>query len=80
MRQLMTYFEGAPEPDEDFSRVIEFFAKHQVETFGYYCAYPELTVNQIRRDADWRKKVLDMQKSLARPATDVAMGQTVSGI
>ena len=80
LRQLLDHMEGAPGPEDDFSKVLEYFGKHQVEVFGYYCAYPELTVNQIHRDADWRTKVLDMQKSLAQPATDIAVGQTVSGM
>ena len=33
----------------------------------------------IRRDADGRNKMVDVQKSLARPAGGVAVSQTMSG-
>lgn len=80
LRELLRNFEGAPSPDAEFSALLEFIAAHQVEVIAYFCAYPELTVNQIRRDADWRIKLMDMQKSLARPAEKVAWGQTVSAL
>ena len=80
LRELLRNFEGAPSPDAEFTALLEFIADHQVEVISYFCAYPELTVNQIRRDADWRVKVMDMQKSLAKPAEKVAWGQTVSAL
>ncbi len=80
VRQLLNHMDGAPGPEDEFTEILDYFGKHQVETFGYYCAYPELTVNQIHRDADWRNKVMDFQKSLARPTNGIAVGQTVSGM
>ena len=80
LREVLGHFENAPEADAEFTALLEFIAAHQVEVISYFCAYPELTVNQIRRDADWRMKVMDMQKSLARPADKVAWGQTVSAL
>ncbi len=80
LREVLGHFENAPGPYADFTALLEFIAAHQVEVITYFCAYPELTVNQIRRDADWRMKVMDMQKSLARPADKVAWGQTVSAL
>ena len=78
LREILTHFEGAPAPDAEFTELLEFIASQQADVIAYFCAYPELTVNQIRRDADWRKKVIDLQKSLAQPASKVAWGQSVS--
>lgn len=80
LREVLAHFENAPGADSEFTALLEFIAAHQVEVIAYFCAYPELTVNQIRRDADWRNKVMDMQKSLARPAEKVAWGQTISAL
>ena len=80
LRKILMHFEGAPGDDAPFTGLLEFIAAHQVEVIAYFCAYPELTVNQIRRDADWRGKVIDMQKSLAQPAGKVAWGQSISGL
>jgi len=80
LREILSHFEGAPEPDDEFTQLLEFIAAQQVEVFAYFCGYPELTVNQIRRDADWRMKVMEMQKSLAKPAERVAWGQTISAL
>lgn len=80
LRAILAHFEGAPGPDAEFTQLLEFVASCQVDVISYYCGYPELTVNQIRRDADWRMKVMEMQKSLARPAEKVAWGQAVSGL
>ena len=80
LREILTHFEGAPGPDAQFTELLEFIAKQQVDVVAYYSAYPELTVNQIRRDTDWRSKIVELQKSLARPAEKVAWGQTVSAI
>ena len=80
LREILAHFEGAPGPDADFTALLEFIASQQADVVAYFCAYPELTVNQIRRDADWRKKVIDLQKSLAQPASKVAWGQSVSAI
>lgn len=79
LREILGHFEGAPGPEAEFTALLEFLASFQVDVIAYFCAYPELTVNQIRRDADWRGKVIDMQKSLAQPAGKVAWGQTASG-
>ncbi|MCG8357587.1 MAG: hypothetical protein MI920_18645 [Kiloniellales bacterium] len=78
LREILKHFEGAPGADADFTSLLEYIAAQQVDVVAYFCAYPELTVNQIRRDADWRKKVIELQKSLAQPAGKVAWGQTVS--
>ncbi len=80
LRAVLAHFDNAPGADADFTKVLEFIAAHQVDVIAYYCAYPDLTVNQIRRDADWRKKVIDMQKSLAKPAGKAVWGQSVSAI
>ena len=78
LREILAHFEGAPGKDAAFTDLLEFIAAHQVDVVAYFCAYPELTVNQIRRDADWRTKVVELQKSLARPADKVAWGQTAA--
>ena len=80
LRAVLSHFEGAPEEGAAFTDLLEFIASCQVEVIAYFCAYPELTVNQIRRDADWRMKVVDLQKSLAHPAENVAVGQTISSL
>ncbi len=80
VRAILEHFEDAPKPEDDFTKVLEFFAQCQVEVVAYYCAYPELTVNQIRRDADWRAKLIEMQKSLAQPAGKAVWGQSVSAL
>lgn len=80
LRELLSAFEGAPGQDAEFTQLLEFFAAHQVDVIAYYCGYPELTVNQIRRDADWRNKVVDLQKSLARPAEKAICGQSISAL
>ena len=80
LREVLTFLEGAPGPDASFTDLLEFIAAHQADVIAYYCGYPELTVNQIRRDADWRTKVVDLQKSLARPAEKAAWGQAVSAL
>ena len=80
LREILAHFEGAPGPESDFTALLEFIASQQADVVAYFCAYPELTVNQIRRDADWRKKVIDLQKSLAQPASKVSWGQSVSAI
>ena len=80
LREVLSHFEGAPAADAEFTDLLEFIAAGQVEVIGYFCGYPELTVNQIRRDADWRSKLIDMQKSLAQPAGKVAWGQSASGL
>ena len=80
LREVLTHLEGSPGPDATFTNLLEFIASQQVDVVAYFCAYPELTVNQIRRDADWRMKVVDLQKSLAKPAEKVAWGQTVSAL
>ena len=80
LREILSHFEGAPGEASEFTELLEFIAAAQVEVIAYFCAYPELTVNQIRRDADWRMKVVDLQKSLARPADKVAWGQTASAL
>lgn len=80
LREILAHFEGAPGPDAEFTALLEFIAAGQVEVIGYFSGYPELTVNQIRRDADWRSKLIDMQKSLAQPAGKVAWGQSASGL
>ena len=80
LREILEHFEGAPGKDADFTALLEYIAAQQVDVIAYFCAYPELTVNQIRRDADWRKKVIDLQKSLAQPASKVAWGQSVSAV
>lgn len=80
LREILSHFEGSPNADATFTELLEFIASSQVEVIAYFCAYPELTVNQIRRDADWRMKVVDLQKSLAHPAEKVAWGQAVSSL
>ena len=80
LREILTHFEGAPGSGAEFSELLEFIASMQADVIAYYCAYPTLTVNQIRRDADWRQKVIDLQKSLARPADNTGWGQTVSAV
>lgn len=80
VRAILDHIERAPTRDEDFTKILEFFARCQVEVIAYYCAYPDLTVNQIRRDADWRAKVIDMQKSLAQPAGKAVWGQSISAL
>ena len=80
LREVLSHFEGAPAADAEFTGLLEFIAAGQVEVVGYFCGYPELTVNQIRRDADWRRKLIDMQKALAQPAGKVAWGQSASGL
>lgn len=80
LRTLISHFEGAPDADSDFTGLIEFMAAQQVEVFQYYCAYPELTVNQIRRDADWRMKVIELQRDLAKPPGKAVWGQAVSAL
>lgn len=79
LREILVHFEGEPGPDAAFTQLLEFIASCQVDVIAYFCAYPELTVTQIRRDVDWRLKVMDMQKSLAKQSERVAWGQTVSG-
>ena len=80
LREILAHLEGAPGSDADFTSLLEYIAAQQVDVIAYFCAYPELTVNQIRRDADWRDKLMDMQKSLAKPAGKVAWGQSASAI
>ena len=80
LREILSHFEGAPGAEAEFTDLLEYIAAQQVEVIAYFCAYPELTVNQIRRDADWRSKVIEMQKSLAQPAGKVAWGQSVSAL
>lgn len=80
LREILAHFDGAPGEGSTFTSLLEFIAAHQVEVIAYFCAYPELTVNQIRRDADWRTKVVELQKSLAKPSEKVAWGQTVSAL
>ncbi|MEM6354104.1 MAG: hypothetical protein AAF844_00265 [Pseudomonadota bacterium] len=80
VRAVLTHFEGAPGSDAEFTAVLEFFASRQVEVAAYYCAYPTLTVNQIRRDADWREKMIDLQKSLVQPAGKSVWGQVASSL
>ena len=80
VREILSHLDGAPEPGAEFTKLLEFLAAGQVDVIAYYCAYPELTVSQIRRDADWRIKVVELQKSLAYPTDRVAWGQTVSGL
>lgn len=80
LRAVLAHLSGAPDEDATFTAVLEYVAAHQVDVITYYCAYPELTVNQIRRDADWRAKVIDMQKSLAQPAGKAVWGQSVSAL
>ena len=73
VRNTLMHFEGYPGPDADVTSICEFLAAGQVgvDVVSYYCAYPSLTINQIYRDADWRNKVMDLQKSLARPTENV---------
>ena len=80
LREILAHFEGAPDPNAEFTSLLEFIAKCQVDVIAYFCAYPELTVNQIRRDTDWRMKMIELQKSLAKPSGKVAWGQTVSAL
>lgn len=80
LRALISHFEGAPGSDSDFTGLIEFMAAQQVDVIQYYCAYPELTVNQIRRDADWRQKVIELQRDLAKPPGKAVWGQAVSAL
>ena len=80
LRQILSHFEGEPGPDAEFTKLLEFIAAQQVDVIAYFCAYPELTVTQIRRDADWRQKMIELQKSLARPADKTAWGQTASAL
>ena len=80
LREVLSHFEGAPAADAEFTELLEFIAAQQCDVIAYFCAYPELTVNQIRRDADWRMKVVELQKSLAHPAEKVAWGQSISGM
>ena len=80
LREILVHFEGEPGPEAEFTELLEFIASCQVDVIAYFCAYPELTVNQIRRDADWRLKVMEMQKSLAKPAEKVAWGQTAIAV
>ena len=80
LRKILALFADAPGPEAEFTALLEFIAAHQVDVIAYFCAYPELTVNQIRRDADWRMKVVELQKSLAHPAGKVAWGQAVSAL
>ena len=80
LREVLSHFEGAPAPDAEFTELLEFIAAQQCDVVAYFCAYPELTVNQIRRDADWRSKVVELQKSLARPADNAVRGQTIAAI
>lgn len=78
LRELMSHLEGCPSADAPFTELLEFLAAGQVNVFTYYCSYPELTVAQIRRDADWRGKAMEFQKSLARPADKpVVCGQAL---
>lgn len=71
--KALQHFEGFPGPDADVTTICEFLAAGQVgvDVVSYYCAYPSLTINQIYRDADWRNKVMDLQKSLAKPTQNV---------
>lgn len=80
LRAILAHFEGAPGEEAPFTALLEYIASCQVDVIAYFSAYPELSVNQIRRDADWRKKVVDLQKSLAQPASKVAWGQSASGL
>lgn len=80
LRAVLAHFENAPAESAEFTKLLEFIASAQVEVISYYHAYPELTVNQVRRDADWRMKLVELQKSLARPAGKVAWGQAARGI
>ncbi len=80
LREVLAHFEGAPGADADFTNLLEFVAAGQVDVIAYFSGYPELTVNQIRRDADWRMKIMEFQKSLARPAGKVAWGATASAL
>ncbi|MCG8543809.1 MAG: hypothetical protein MJE12_06325 [Alphaproteobacteria bacterium] len=80
LREILSHFENAPGKDAEFTELLEFIAAQQVDVIAYFCAYPELTVNQIRRDADWRIKIVELQKSLAHPAEKVAWGQTASAL
>ena len=80
LRQILAHLEGAPDAHSDFTAVLEYIAAHQLDVVAYFCAYPELTVNQIRRDADWRGKLVELQKSLARPADNAVQGQVAAAI
>ncbi len=81
LRAVIAHLEGGPSPDSsDFTSLIEFIAANQVDVIQYYCAYPELTVNQIRRDADWRMKLIGLQRDLAKPAGKAVWGQAKSAI
>lgn len=80
LRAVLAHIEDAPYESSDFTSLLEWLAARQVDVVSYFNAYPELTVNQIRRDADWRLKLTELQKSLARPAGKVAWGQAAAGL
>ena len=80
LREVLAHLANGPGADADFTTLLEFIAAHQVEVIAYFSAYPELTVNQIRRDADWRQKVVELQMSLARPAEMGHQGQSISSL
>ena len=73
VKGAIAHFEGEPGSDADVTTICEFLASAQVgvDVVAYYCGYPSLTVTQIYRDVDWRNKVMDLQKSLAKPAENV---------
>lgn len=82
VRKALKHFEGFPGPDAGVTAIGEFLASAQegVDVVSYYCAYPALTINQLYRDADWRNKMMDLQKSLAKPAEHVVTAEIATGL
>ena len=40
----------------DYPKLREYILGHAIETTGYYCAYPDATVKEIRQALTWKQK------------------------
>ncbi|MGI9304306.1 MAG: hypothetical protein ACR2RB_16620 [Gammaproteobacteria bacterium] len=67
---------GCPAP-EPVSELMQFIASGQIQTLGFYCAYPTLSVPQIRKLVDWQRKFMTLQKELARPMRKDSLASAV---
>ncbi|MCH9806646.1 MAG: hypothetical protein K0U74_02845 [Alphaproteobacteria bacterium] len=80
--KALQHLEGFPGMEAGVTAMAEFLGSGQadVDVVSYYCAAPTVTINQLYRDADWRNKVMDLQKSLAQPAGRPVKGETASSL
>jgi hypothetical protein len=52
---IWSHCEGFPGA-EDFPKLRDYILAHEIETTGFYTAYPDLTVNSILQARDWKEK------------------------